>query len=218
MSTLVPNRWLFSLEFPIAYRTRPPKLDGTARGWAAKERLPKLGSMDGATDFADVWACWHESGVYLAVKVTGKRKPLQCDPTRYWDGDNVRLCIDTRDARTNRRATRFCRQFYFLPRGGGKNGKAPVAGVGTIQRAMAEGPPVPDGALAIASSISKGGYFLKAHVSAEALHGFDPDEHPRIGFYLMVEDAELGQQFPTVGDDLSWHLDPSTWPTAVLSR
>jgi len=174
--------------------------------------------MDGATDFADIWACWNESGFCLAVKVQGKRKPLRCDSARFWDGDNVRLCVDMRDARSNRRATRFCRQFYFLPCGGGKRGKAPAAGVGRIQRAMAEGPVVPDGALEIASSVNKSGYFLEAYISSEALYGFDPDEHPRIGFYLLVEDAELGQQFPTVGDDLSWHRDPSTWPTAVLAR
>ncbi len=218
MTVLVPNRWLFSFEFPIEYRARPPKVNGTIRGWSDKERLPKLGAMDAAADFADVWACWNESGFYLAVRVAGKRKPLRCDPARFWEGDNVRLCTDMRDARSNRRATRYCRQFHFLPSGGGKGGKEPVAGVGKIQRAVAEGPAVPDGALEIASTISKNGYFLEAHISAEALYGFDSKDHPRIGFYLLVEDRELGQQFSTVGDDLSWHLDPSTWPTAVLAR
>ena len=34
----------------------------------------------------------------------------------------------------------------------------------------------------------------------------------------MIEDSELGQQALTVGDDLYWYVDPSTWATAVLIR
>ena len=48
--------------------------------------------------------------------------------------------------------------------------------------------------------------------------GFDPVEHPRIGFYYMLEDRDHGQQFLTVGDNLYWYVDPSTWATVVLAR
>jgi hypothetical protein len=34
----------------------------------------------------------------------------------------------------------------------------------------------------------------------------------------MLEDTELGHQSLTVGDDLNWYIDPSTWPTAVLTE
>ena len=46
----------------------------------------------------------------------------------------------------------------------------------------------------------------------------DPEEHPRIGFYYIVEDREYGQQYLTIGDDLYWYVDPSTWATAVLRK
>ena len=59
---------------------------------------------------------------------------------------------------------------------------------------------------------------MDAHLPAACLSGFDPDEHPRIGFYYMLEDREHGQQYLTVGDDLYWYVDPSTWATAVLTR
>ena len=61
------------------------------------------------------------------------------------------------------------------------------------------------------------GYFLEAHVPADALAGFDPDEHRRIGIYYMLEDGDFGQQYLTVGDDLGWYIDPSTWATGVLA-
>ena len=32
----------------------------------------------------------------------------------------------------------------------------------------------------------------------------------------MLEDRDHGQQYLTVGDDLYWYVDPSTWATAVL--
>ena len=62
------------------------------------------------------------------------------------------------------------------------------------------------------------GYTLEATIPAECLAGFDPGEHPRIGFYYMLEDHEHGQQYLTVGDELHWWIDPSLWPAAKLTR
>ena len=70
----------------------------------------------------------------------------------------------------------------------------------------------------IASHVTRTSYVLEAHIPASCLSGFDPIEHPRIGLYYMLEDRDHGQQYLTVGDDLSWYVDPSTWATAVLAR
>lgn len=218
MTALVPNRCLFAFEFPLRYRAALPTIDGDVDKWSAAEALPKLSAIDGRRDFADLWACWNEQGLAIACRVEGKRKALNCDPQRYWAGDNLRLCIDTRDARSNRRGTRFCQQYYFLPIGGGADRRSPVAGVARLQRAREDAPPVPAERLQVAARVTRGGYSLEALIPAECLSGFDPAEHPRIGFYYIVEDADFGQQYPTVGDELLWYVDPSTWPTANLSR
>lgn len=215
---LIPNRFLFSFEFPLRYRATLPKVTGGAENWSAAERLPRLGAIDGAPDFAEVWACWNESGLAVACRVEGKRKPPVCDPQSYWTGDNLRLCTDMRDARANKRATRYCQQFYFLPRGGGRGGNDPVAGVAKIARAREDAPAVPAERLEVQARVWRGGYSLEAVIPAECLSGFHPEDHPRIGFYYMLEDLERGQQFLTVGDDLNWYVDPSTWATAVLAR
>lgn len=217
MTTLVPNRFLFSFEFPLRYRSESPKLDGGLTGWTDEERLPDLGVIDGRCAFAEVWACWNEGGLSFAFRVQGKRRPLRCDPKTFWKGDNIRLCTDMRDARANKRATRYCQQFYLLPTGGGRGGGEPVVGVNPIQRAREEAPTVPVGRIRVASRVGKTGYTLEAHIPAECLNGFDPEAHSRIGLYYIVEDKELGQQFLTIGDDLYWHIDPSTWATAVLA-
>ena len=218
MNALIPNRFLFAFEFPLKHRSTLPAVNGNLKDWGDADLLPKLGELDGEDDYADIWACWNEAGISVACRVTGKRKPLRCDPKRFWAGDNLRLCIDMRDSRTIGRATRFCQQFFFLPVGGGRDGMAPVAGVNKIKRAREDAPPVPVERIAVASKVSKRGYTLEAHIPAECLSGFDPFEHARIGFYYILEDSELGQQYVTVGDDLHWYVDPSTWPTAVLRR
>jgi hypothetical protein len=258
MSTaLIPNRFLFDFEFPLAYRANMPRITGACEDWTPAELLPRLGEIDGQTDFADVWACWNESGLAIACRVVGKLRPLKCNPRSFWTGDNLRLCTDMRDARTNKRASRYCQQFYFLPNGGGSKGQEPVAGVNNFQRAREDAPPIPVERIQIASRLwpsqpeqyrplhaaastarldlqgksrrvkgkgaGKGnnhttGYTLEAHIPAECLVGFDPVDHPRIGFYYILEDGDHGQQYLTVGDDLLWYVDPSTWATAVLAR
>ena len=217
MTALIPNRFLFDFEIALRYRATLPALDGRLTDWTDDELLPSLGELDGRDDFADVWACWNDSGISIACRVTGKRKPLRCDPKKFWSSDNLRLCTDMRDARSNRRATRYCQQFYFLPTGGRRKGQDPVAGVNKIKRAREDAPSVPVGRIEVASEVTKAGYTLEAHIPAECLSGFNPADHPRIGLYYMLEDRELGQQYLTIGDDLYWYVDPSTWATAVLA-
>ncbi|MHC4063426.1 MAG: hypothetical protein ACYSUI_02840, partial [Planctomycetota bacterium] len=79
-------------------------------------------------------------------------------------------------------------------------------------------PTAPPERIRVGARITADGYTMDAHLPADCLSGFDPVEHPRIGFYYILEDHEHGQQFLTVGDDLYWYVDPSTWATAELKR
>jgi len=218
ITALVPSRFLFAFEFPLHYRSVPPNIDGDLTDWTERELLPKLGELDNQPEFANVWACWNEGGLFVACRVDDKRKPLHCEPRSFWTSDHLRLCTDMRDARSNKRATRYCQQFYFLPSGGGLQKDQPTAGTTHFRQARENAPAVPASRLAVASRVTRTGYCLEAHIPAECLNGFDPVEHPRVGFYYMLEDTEYGQQYLTVGDDLYWYVDPSTWSTAVLKR
>lgn len=218
MATLIPNRFLFDFEIPLAYRPDAPPLDGRLTGWSEREELPRLGEVDGRMDFAAWWACWNETGLYVACHVPNKYRPPQCDASRYWESDVLRVCTNTREAKNLRRATRFCQQFYFMPAGGGPKGNKPCAGSAALQRAKENAPQVPAEKFRVAASIEAGGYRLEGQIPAEALVGFDPADHPRIGFFAIIEDRDRGQQVLTVGDDLGWYVDPSTWATAVLAK
>lgn len=70
--------------------------------------------------------------------------------------------------------------------------------------------------LRVAAEVNAKSYRLEAFIPAECMTGFEPREHPRIGLYYMLEDADHGQQYLTVGDDLLWYADPSTWAIAKL--
>jgi hypothetical protein len=218
MTDLVPNRFLFSFEFPLHYRAQPPHITGELSDWTDAELLPALGELDRRPEFARVWACWNDDGLCIATRVDGKCRPLRCETDSFWTGDNFRLCTDMRDTRDIKRADRFCQQFYFLPTGGGAKRRDAAAGVSKLQRAREDAPRIPAEKIVVASKVSAKGYTLEAHIPAECLSGFDPSEHPRIGLYYILEDTDHGQQHLTIGDDLNWHVDPSTWATAVLAR
>lgn len=216
MPSFIPNRFLFKFEFPLLRCPRPPAIDGRVEKWDRRYLLPPLHELDGKPPIGDVLMTWDGAGLYLAVSVSGKQRPLHCDPEHFKQSDCLRFMTDMRDTRDSRRASRFCQHFYFLPTGGGSKGRNPVAGSAKIARAMQEAPLAPPGSLPIAADVRKDGYSFTAHLPAAILSGFDPAENPRIGLYYMLEDTELGQQWLTVGDDLNWWMDPSTWATAVL--
>ncbi len=216
MSGLTPTRQLFDFEIPVRYLPAPLALDGSLAGWTDSFRLPALCRLDGQKPFAPVYAAWNEDGLYLATRVENKRRSLVCDPQQFWKSDHLRVCVDCRDARDIKRATRFCHQFYLMPAGGAGGG--PVGGAHKIQRAREDAPLASPDRLTIGARIADGGYTLEAHIPADCLNGFDPVEHSRIGLYYILEDRDHGQQHLTVGDDLYWYVDPSTWATGVLMR
>lgn len=218
MDALIPNRFLIKPELTLwHFRTDPP-LNGTLSKWPDESKLPALCELDNETPFADVYAGWNAKGLYIGVRVSGKAEPINCDAAQFWRGDNVRVMTDMRDTRNIRRATRFCQQFYLLPSDSSSGSSRPIAGGAKVNRAAEESPVATPNDLVVGSRIRKDGYDLTALLTADALNGFDPSENPRIGLFIIVEDMELGQQSLTIGDDMNWHIDPSTWLTAVLTK
>jgi hypothetical protein len=216
MEPLVPNRYLMRFEIPLVYRPPGLVVDADLSKWTDQYLLPDLSRLEGHENWASVWMAWNEQGLFIACFVEGKDLPLRCNPNVYWKGDNLRLMTDMRDTRTIKRASRFCQQFYFLPTGGGRDGKEPVAGTAKVHRAREDAPLARPDQLQVAAKPTAGSYALEAFLPADALAGFNPSEHRRIGVCYMLEDSEWGQQYLTVGDDLQWWIDPSTWATGVL--
>jgi hypothetical protein len=104
-----------------------------------------------------------------------------------------------------------------LPGGEGKRHDQPVALWLPIHRAKQNPRRVDAESLKVRARTHGDGYELSAMIPAEALTGFDPDEHPRLGFQYAVLDRELGDQTFAAGDSLPYDEDPSLWGTLELT-
>jgi len=167
---------------------------------------------------ADVRAAWSEAGLAFTVLVQGKKQSPWCRTGRPEDSDGFQVWIDTRDVHNVHRASRFCHRFSFMPSGGGNRLDQPVAQWLPINRARGQPQAIEPGGLKVHSRERTDGYVLDAFIAADALTGFDPAEHPRLGFTYAVLDRELGEQTFSVGSPMPYQEDPSLWATLELVR
>jgi hypothetical protein len=213
---LVPPRFLFRFSIPI--RHCDPLW--TANGAALDERcvLPNFAELDQPGAAPEVRAGWSEAGLAFRFEVRGKCQAVWCRADRPEDSDGAQIWIDARDVKNVHRAGRFCHRLFFLPAGAGRGHVQPVAGVLPINRARAPHGPIQESQLKVHGEIRSDGYVLHAMVAAEALTGFDPAEHPRLGFTWAILDRELGEHTLGVGSPMPYQEDPSLWATLELTR
>jgi hypothetical protein len=220
---VVPHRFLFRYRIPIPHVERR---SGGARAFLDLDEaafFPDFGALDEAAPFAKIQAAWNESGIGFRVSVTGKKMPVAQVSDEPRESDGFQLWLDTRNTQTIHRASRFCHHFAFLPGSasspggqGRKNGAA--AFQFSIALAKEDAPSNRVGLLRVASRPVPGGYVLDTWIPAESLAGYDPDANPLLGFYYVVRDAELGEQFLAIGRDFPFDHDPSLWSTLELTR
>ncbi len=180
-------------------------------------RIPCFGELEGKALFAELRAAWNHTGLSFTVRVAGKKQALWCRGERAEDSDGLHLWIDTRDTHNIHRASRYCHRFAFLPLGRGTQLRQPLALWLPINRAKDHPKQIPSGALSVHSQLQADGYQLAAHVPARALTGFEPAEHPQLGFFYAVLDRELGWQTLSVGPEFPVAEDPSLWGTLELT-
>lgn len=226
--TLLPTRFLFRFAVPCKHR----KALWTAKGAGLGEayRLIAPVELEGKTAWAEVRAAWSEKGLAFRTIVRGKRQPPSANRSDPEQSEGLHLWIDTRDVHNIHHAGRFCHRFAFLPEeneeaGKGKRKKtdseSPFPAFCTILPInRAKEHPAPeslDGLRALCKPESDG-YQIDALIPAEALTGFDPAEHPRLGFTYAVIDRELGEQTFSVSKPMPYQQDPSLWATLELVR
>jgi hypothetical protein len=181
-------------------------------------RVDNFATMDEQKNFADVRLAWNDLGIGLQALVRGKEQQPQGDAARPRSSDGVTLWLDTRDARTSHRASRYCHQFHFLPTGGGPDRDEPALVQAKINRALQDAPLAAVESIPFRSAVTKNGYSIEAFLPAAVLNGFDPGQNPRLGFYYAIRDAELGEQCLSVGADFPYREDPSLWSVLELMK
>jgi hypothetical protein len=215
--TLIPASFLLRLSYPCRFVAQMPNEDeDSLLDLPEACRIENLAAADGLTNFADVRLAWNAAGIGLQVEVRGKEAPPQGTPDRPRGSDGVTLWIDTRGDRTGHRASRYCHQFHFLAAAGGSDKDEPLFLQTKINRALQEAPLT--GEMPLRVERIKGGYRLEAFVPAAALNGFDPEEHPTLGFFYAVRDLEHGEQTLSVGAEFPFSDDPSLWSVLELMK
>jgi hypothetical protein len=214
--TLLAPTFLFHFCAPCRYQKKLWSAGGVQLGEA--HRLLDFGQLEGRAQFADLRAAWSEAGLSFTLRVAGKKQAPWCRASRIDESDGLQIWIDTRDTHNIHRAGRFCHRFVFLPSGDGLRLEQPVAALLPINRAREFPKPVSPGVLAVRSEKRIDGYLLELHLPAAALTGFDPAEHPRLGFSYAVIDRELGWQTFSVGPEFPFQEDPSLWGTLELVK
>jgi len=66
--------------------------------------------------------------------------------------------------------------------------------------------------------VVRGGYVVECFLPAAALHGFDPEQNRKLGFYYDVRDLELGEQTAGMEGDFPFAEDPSLWSVPELTN
>lgn len=215
---LVPHRFLFRVAYPCRMAEEMPSEGDDLIDLPEACRIENWAEMDERRNFADVRLAWNERGLGLWVEVRGKDQQPVGDLSRPRHSDGVTLWIDTRDARTGHRASRYCHQFHFLPAGGGTERDEPAFVQTRIHRAQQDAPLAGPREVYFQCVRLNGGYRIEAFLPAGVLNGFDPEQNPRMGFFYAVRDNEKGEQTLSVGTDFPYAEDPSLWSVLELVR
>jgi hypothetical protein len=176
-------------------------------------KLPDMSEWLAEEGFAEVGACWNETGIFLTVLVD---KPFEeAFYPKFSEGDAVELFFDTRDLKTAGFATRFCHQFVFLPQ--------PVQGIQAqeITHFRTEDThPLCDAAdLSATSKTSKKNYEMQIFIPSHCLHGFDPVSFERIGFtYRIHRNKGPRQHFALSSQHFSLEQHPRLWASFKFTK
>ena len=185
-------------------------------------RMPCFGVSEGRPEIADVRLAWNDSALALAWQVAGKTRPIYGEADKPTACDGMSLWLDTRDARTAHRGSRYCRRFDFLAHDGAGD---TAVGQRRIHRALDDPSPADLSRIAVrrfaldedgdpvagraAEKIF--GYRMEVVVPVGELPGFDPEVNRRLGICWRIRDQELGDQLLAAGPEFPYWEDPSLW-------
>jgi len=215
---MIPSRFLFRFQVPCFFA---PTL-WTAKGSTLDEshRLPSFAELENPNlkiPF-ELRTGWNNEGIAFSLTVFGKKQQAWCRPVHPDESDGLHLCLDTRNVHDVHRATRFCHRLAFLPFGSGPNQIVPTAIWLPIHRAKGHPNPISTKLFKLLSQTTADGYRFDMMIPGNQLTGFDPEEHPSLGFHFVVVDRELGNHAFLIDRPFPHDQDPSLWGTLELRR
>jgi hypothetical protein len=215
MTAVLPSAFFFRFAIPVSYQADLPRKRGQFLKLPETCRLPGVNLAQDGSPFGDLRLAWNEQGLGVSVEVHGKSMPASSRSDQPTISDGLQVWIDTRNTQSIHRASRYCHHFCFLP-AENETSSEPIALERPIARAREERKLARTEEIPIRYKPLADGYLLEAWLPAKVLVGYDPEANPQLGFYYQLQDAELGQEFLTVGPEFPFDQDPSLWSTLEL--
>ena len=214
MSAVLPPAFFFRFAMPVLHQPDVPRKSGDLLNLSEDCRLPRVALSETSGRFGDLRLAWNAQGLAVSVEVRGKKMPVSLtkQPAA---SDGLQIWVDTRNTQTIHRASRYCHHFCLLP-GEDKKSSKPQAMELPINRARELRDLANSEDFEVRSQHFADGYRLEVWLPAKVMVGYDPDANPQLGFYYLLQDAELGREFLTVGDEFPFTEDPSVWSTLEL--
>lgn len=203
----IPRNLLFRYRFDLLMLEEATK---SPIALDEKFKLTTLGRFDGQVQYANWRGAWSTHGLYFSTSVRNKQTSLWCRSNMLLESDSLQIWIDTRDTQNIHRASRYCHWFAAMPTGGtGKN--SAICSMLKINRAKEDSPTINRAKALVESNLKKDDYDMNLFIPGNLLNGWDPSEHPQIGFCMASLDRDFGWQTLSVGPDLPIAEDPSLW-------
>ncbi len=208
---IVPPSFLFQYQLSI------PRMDDLPRKKGRRLQLPDTArvfvpaTMNEGAAVLDVRLAWNPDGLGMELIVHGKKQELSGRRHDLKHSDHVLVFIDTRHTANVHRATQFCTSLQILPSDEAADDGPTVQFVDIAQQRGTHREQDAKKVVVAVESVSDG-YRLELWIPAVQIPGFaETPEIGHLGFYVVVEDTELGQLPLSIGDDFPIALDPSTW-------
>lgn len=213
---IVPPSFLFQYQLSVPRVDGLPKKKGKSLQLpdAAKVFVPSSlneGPANEGTTGLELKLGWNPDGLAIEIVVRGKKNELAGRRHDLKHSDVVYVFIDTRHTANVHRATEFCTALQILPSDEAADDEPTVQ---FIEIAQQRGTRRQPDAKRVMVSVQnrRDGYQLELWIPATQMPGFDQiEEIGHLGFYVVVEDTELGQLPLSIGDDFPVSHDPSTW-------
>ncbi|MCX7385063.1 MAG: hypothetical protein NTX48_00240 [Planctomycetales bacterium] len=208
---IVPPSFLFQYQLSI------PKIDDLPRKNGRRMQLPDTArvfvpaAMNEGTARLDVRLAWNPDGLAMELLVHGKKSEISGRRHDLKHSDYVLVCIDTRHTNNVHRATQFCTALQILPADEAADDLPTGQFIDMAQQRSTHRPQDAKRVVISVQTVSDG-YRMELWIPAGQIPGFtETPEIGHLGFYVVVEDTELGQLPLSVGDDFPVAHDPSTW-------
>ena len=206
---IVPPSSLFQFQLPVRCLEKTPSATAFRLSGEMSVFVPSA-LQSGSAPF-ELRIGWHEDGLAISVRVTGKRISPAGTSRDWKSSDHLRLSVDTRHTVNVRRATEYCSAVLVLPVDDDNGGEPLLTFTDIGQQRTQKHDRISRRCFA-KTELQKDGYWVDLWIPAGQLPGFaDIAGIGVIGFYVVVNDTELGELPLSVGDDFPIAHDPATW-------